>query len=43
MDALPTSQLAVLPSTSHYTILTRTDLLLPIITPFLDAPMPAGK
>ena len=43
MDALPASKLAVLPGTSHYTILTRTDLLLPIITPFLDAPMPAGK
>lgn len=37
---LPTSQLAVLPGTSHFTILSRTDLLLPIINPFLVAPMP---
>jgi pimeloyl-ACP methyl ester carboxylesterase len=35
---MPTSQLAVLPSTSHFTILIRTDLLLPVITPFLDVP-----
>jgi pimeloyl-ACP methyl ester carboxylesterase len=32
------SQMAVLPGTSHFTILTRTDLLLPVVTPFLDAP-----
>jgi pimeloyl-ACP methyl ester carboxylesterase len=37
---LPTSQLAVLPGTSHVSIASRADLLLPIITPFLDAPMP---
>jgi len=34
---MPHSQLAVLPSTSHFTILSRTDLLLPVVTPFLDA------
>ena len=39
---LPASQLAVLPGTSHVSILSRADLLLPIITPFLDAPMPEG-
>lgn len=39
MGGLPQSQLAVLPGTTHFSILTRTDLLLPIITPFLDAPM----
>jgi pimeloyl-ACP methyl ester carboxylesterase len=39
---LPASQLAVLPGTSHFSILTRSDLLLPIVTPFLDAPMPEG-
>ncbi|MGI8688129.1 MAG: alpha/beta fold hydrolase [Thermomicrobiales bacterium] len=39
----PASQLAVLPGTTHFTILARTDLLLPIITPFLDAPMPERK
>ena len=37
---LPTSQLAILPGTSHVTLATRTDLLLAIIPPFLDAPMP---
>ena len=35
MVAMPTSQLAVLPGTTHFTILSRTDLLLPILTPFL--------
>lgn len=30
---------AVLAGTTHFSILTRTDQLLPIITPFLDAPM----
>ncbi len=37
---LPTSQLAVLPGTTHVSLVQRADLLLPIITPFLDAPMP---
>ena len=37
---LPNSQLAVLPGTSHVTLVNRTDLLLAIIPPFLDAPMP---
>jgi pimeloyl-ACP methyl ester carboxylesterase len=36
---LPKSQLAVLPGTSHVTVVYRTDLLLAIIPPFLDAPM----
>ena len=36
MGDLPQSQLAVLPGTTHFTILDRTDLLLPIITPFLQ-------
>jgi len=39
---LPASQLAVLPGTSHVSILSRADLLLPVIVPFLDAPMPAA-
>ena len=43
MGAPPASQLAVLPGTTHFTILAQTDLLLPIITPFLDAPMPEGS
>jgi pimeloyl-ACP methyl ester carboxylesterase len=37
---LPNSQLAVLPGTSHVTVVQRADLLLAIIPPFLDAPMP---
>ncbi len=40
---LPHSQLAVLPGTTHFSILARTDLLLPIITPFLNAPIPERK
>ena len=40
---LPASQLAVLPGTSHVTLVDRADLLLAIIPPFLDAPVqPAG-
>ena len=37
---LPNSQLAILPGTSHVTLVSRADLLLPMITSFLDAPMP---
>ncbi len=37
------SQLAVLPGTSHVTLVQRAELLLPIITSFLDAPMPESK
>lgn len=37
---LPASQLAVLPGTSHVTLVDRVDLLLAIIPPFLDAPAP---
>lgn len=37
---LPNSQLATLPGTTHFTILTRVDLLAPIITAFLDAQLP---
>lgn len=40
---LPNSQLAVLPGTSHVTLVHRADLLLSIIPPFLDAPMPETK
>jgi pimeloyl-ACP methyl ester carboxylesterase len=39
---LPNSQLAVLPGTSHVTVVQRADLLLAIIPPFLDGPMPEG-
>lgn len=37
---LPASRLAVLPGTSHVSIVSRADLLVPIVTGFLDAPMP---
>ena len=37
---LPASQLAVLPGTSHVSIASRADLVVPIVTSFLDAPMP---
>jgi pimeloyl-ACP methyl ester carboxylesterase len=40
VESLPAAQLALLPNTIHFTILSRTDLLLPIIDPFLDAPIP---
>jgi pimeloyl-ACP methyl ester carboxylesterase len=40
---LPNSQLAILPGTSHVSILSRGDLLIPMITSFLDAPMPEAK
>jgi pimeloyl-ACP methyl ester carboxylesterase len=47
MNGLPPAQLAILPSTTHvgwappyHGIMTRTELLLPIITEFLDSPIP---
>jgi pimeloyl-ACP methyl ester carboxylesterase len=40
---LPASQLAVLPGTSHVTVVYRTDLLLAIIPQFLDAPLPQSE
>jgi pimeloyl-ACP methyl ester carboxylesterase len=40
---LANAQLAVLPGTTHFSILGRLDLLLAIITPFLDAPMPGAR
>jgi hypothetical protein len=39
---MPKSQLAVVPGTSHVTLMFRPDLLLPILTSFLDAPMPGA-
>ena len=41
MAGLPKSQLAILPGTMHTTTTQRADLLLAMIPPFLDAPMPA--
>lgn len=40
---MPVSQLAILPGTTHYEILDRTELLLPIIISFLDAPVREAK
>ena len=40
---LPNSQLAILPGTSHVTVVNRADLLVPMITSFLDAPMPEAE
>lgn len=40
---LPDSQLAILPGTSHVSLASRTDLLIPMITSFLDKPMPDKK
>ncbi len=40
---LPSSQLAVLPGTSHVTVVQRIDLLLSIIPAFLNAPMPESR
>src|SRR5687768_10978946 len=40
---LPNSQLAVLPGTSHVTVVERADLLLAMIPAFLDAPMPEAE
>ena len=37
---LPASQLAVVPGTSHASMPSRPELLVPIVTTFLDAPMP---
>lgn len=42
MAGLPNSQLAILPGTTHVTVVSQAALLLAIIPPFLDAPMPAA-
>ena len=43
MAGLPHSQLAVLPGTTHVSVVSRADVLLAIIPPFLDAPMPEAE
>jgi hypothetical protein len=40
---LPQSQLAVLPGTTHVTLVNRADWLASMITGFLDAPVPKAK
>jgi pimeloyl-ACP methyl ester carboxylesterase len=37
---LPNSQLAILPGTSHVSLVSRTELLVPMINSFLDKPVP---
>ena len=40
LAGLPASQLAILPGTSHVGMLDRADLLLAMVPPFLDTPLP---
>jgi pimeloyl-ACP methyl ester carboxylesterase len=40
---LPDAQLAILPGTSHVSLVNRSELLVPMITSFLDAPMPTPQ
>ncbi len=40
---LPRSQLAIIPGTTHITLVERADWLLSMITAFLDAPLPEAK
>src|SRR5215208_2204168 len=40
---MPNSQLAILPGTSHVSLVSRTELLIPMINSFLDKPMPEPK
>jgi pimeloyl-ACP methyl ester carboxylesterase len=40
---LPHSQLAVIPGSTHVGVIEKTDLLLPMITAFLNAPMPEAS
>jgi pimeloyl-ACP methyl ester carboxylesterase len=40
---LPDSQLAILPGTSHTMVPSRAELLVPMVSSFLDAPMPKSK
>jgi pimeloyl-ACP methyl ester carboxylesterase len=43
LAGLPNSQLAILPGTTHVTLVERTDWLVSMITAFLDAPMPDAE
>lgn len=43
MAGLPNAQLAVLPGTSHTGMVDRAAMLVPMVVPFLDAPMPDAK
>ena len=43
MVGLPASQLAILPGTTHISLVQRPEWLLSMIVPFLDAPLPEGE
>ncbi len=43
LNSLPNARLAVLPGTAHTPLFTRGELLLAVIVPFLDAPMPEAE
>jgi pimeloyl-ACP methyl ester carboxylesterase len=43
LAGLPNSQLAILPGTTHATLVERSDWLGSMITTFLDAPMPEAE
>lgn len=43
VHGLPRAQLAVLPGTTHVTLINRTDWLFSMVSAFLDAPIPAPK
>lgn len=43
VEGLPKSQLAIMPGTSHTMIVERGEWLVPMITTFLDAPMPEAQ
>ena len=43
LAGLPQSQLAVLPGTTHVSLLSRADWLVPMIETFLDAPLPNAE
>ena len=43
LAGLPKSQLAILPGTTHVTLVAQADMLLAMIPRFLDAPMPDGE
>jgi hypothetical protein len=40
MAPMPASQFAILPATSHLGMMERVEWLVPLVTSFLDAPMP---
>jgi pimeloyl-ACP methyl ester carboxylesterase len=43
LTGLPKARLAVLPGTTHVTVMNRIDWLLPMITEFLDEPTPESS